>query len=276
MALHLPILDKCNIQCVFCSATGRGGGYAVEDLKRAISEDKTGHIQISGGDPLLRAPLEVLAIVAHAKKLGKVVEFQTNAVLATRYDQKRLKQIIGLSDYFNINFSAHTPELDVAVTKTPGAFAQREEGVEHLLDLGARVRLTYIVNKVNYRYCADFLGYLRARLPRVAWVQFSYVKGMGLAKHNRDVIPRFRVAAPYLNEAMRVATTLGPKAVIDHIPACFVRDWLDHHVDYQKMREETPGIHLEEKRKTGDCEGCALAPSCPGPRRDYVELFGAL
>lgn len=276
MALHLPILGQCNIKCVFCSAVGRGGGFQTERLLEQISRDETGHVQISGGDPFLKEPLELLKILAHCKRLGKIVEFQTNAVLVPRYDAKRLKQIVGLVDYFNVNFSAHTPELDEAVTETPGAFALRLEGIRRLAALGAKLRLTYIVHGANFRYCEPFVAFVKERIPEASWIQFSYVKGMGRAKGDRRIIPRFKVAAPYLNDAMALCRKLGIRFEIDHIPVCFVMEFKDHHVDYRKMRENQPGVHISEKQKTAECGGCAIRASCPGPRKDYLAVYEAL
>ena len=276
MALHLPINGICNIQCVFCSAEGRTGGYELASLLSEISGDATGHVQISGGDPMLREPLEVLAIAAHAKKLDKIVEFQTNAVLVEKWEPRRLVQLAGLVDFWNVNFSAHTPELDVAVTESPGAFAARVRGVRRLLTLGKPVRLNFIVHELNYRSAEDFVRFARAELAGFSWIQFSYVKGMGRATNNRLIMPSFRDAAPYLNRAFRLCARLGVEFDVDHIPVCFVMDWKDHHADYRKMRTASPGRHLSEKQQVADCDGCAMRDACPGPRKDYVEVYGAL
>lgn len=276
MALHLPVNDVCNIKCVFCSAEGRSGGYELSALLKEISEDATGHVQISGGDPMLRAPLELLAIVAHAKKLGKIVELQTNAVLVESWDARRLGQLNALVDFWNVNFSAHTPELDVAVTESPGAFAQRVKGVRRLIAMGKPVRLNYIVHELNHRFAEEFVRFAARELAGFAWIQFSYVKGMGRAKNNRLVMPAFRDAAPHLRRAFEACDALGVRFDVDHIPVCFVLEWKDHHADYRKLREGRPGRHLSEKQQIADCDGCAMADACPGPRKDYIEVYGAL
>jgi MoaA/NifB/PqqE/SkfB family radical SAM enzyme len=276
MALHLPINGVCNIQCVFCSAEGRGGGYGLEGLLQEISDDATGHVQISGGDPMLREPLEVLSIVSHAKKLGKIVEFQTNAVLVERWDPRRLAQLNGLLDFWNVNFSAHDAALDVAVTESPGAFEARERGVRALIALGKPVRLNYIVCEPNYRHAPDFVRYAAASLRGFSWIQFSYVKGMGRAKNNRLVMPAFRDAAPHLRRAFALCDELGVPFDVDHIPVCFVMEWKDRHADYRKMRASATGRHLAEKQQVADCDGCAMREACPGPRKDYIEVYGAL
>jgi MoaA/NifB/PqqE/SkfB family radical SAM enzyme len=276
MALHLPINALCNIKCVFCSAEGRAGGYELDALLAEISADRTGHVQISGGDPMLRDPLEVLAVAAHAKKLGKIVEFQTNAVLVEKWDPKRLRQLAGLLNFWNVNFSAHTPELDEAVTESPGAFAARLRGVKTLLTLDKPVRLNYIVHEVNYRHTSDFVRFAHDKLLGFSWIQFSYVKGMGRAKNNRLVMPAFRDAAPHLRRAFALCDQLGVKFDVDHIPVCFVLEWKDRHADYRKMRDLVPGRHLAEKQQVADCDDCAMREACPGPRKDYIEVYGAL
>ncbi len=276
MALHLPINDVCNIECVFCSAEGRPGGYELPALLKEISADDTGHVQISGGDPMLREPLEVLAIAAHAKKLGKIVEFQTNAVPVQSWDPKRLAQLSGLIDFWNINFSAHTPDLDTAVTGRPGAFAKRVSGVRALMILGKPVRLNFIVHEINYRNAGDFVRFAVDELKGFSWIQFSYVKGMGRAKNNRLVMPAFRDAAPYLRRAFELCDELGVNFDVDHIPVCFVLEWKDRHADYRKMRAAASGRHLSEKQQVADCDGCAMKDACPGPRKDYIEVYGTL
>ncbi|MBI3297886.1 MAG: radical SAM protein [Elusimicrobia bacterium] len=261
---------------MFCSAAGRNGDFSLKRLTAEVDADKTGHVQISGGDPLLKDPAELLALLAHCRKKGKVIEFQTNAVLIMQYDPERLKLLCRLVDFFNVNFSAHTPALDVEVTGVPDGFARRIESIKHLAGLGSKVRLTYIVHKANVAHCREFVDFVAQALPMVAWIQFSYVKGMGRAKGNDTIIPRFADAAGPLNAAMDRCRELGLRYDVDHIPACFVRGHLDHHVDYQKMLRSQTGVFLKEKQKTAECDDCALRAHCPGPRTDYVELYGGL
>jgi MoaA/NifB/PqqE/SkfB family radical SAM enzyme len=274
MALHLPINGVCNIKCVFCSADGRSGSFELAYLLDQIDRDQTGHVQISGGDPMIKDPAELLQILAHCRKRGKIIELQTNGVMITRYNPRRLKLIAGLVDFFNINFSAHTPELDLAVTETPGAFDWRLKGVRHLISMKRRVRLNYIVHETNYRHSEDFVRFAAAEMPGFEWIQFSYCKGMGRAKGNKMVMPRFEDAAPFLNAAFSACEKAGIAFDVDHIPVCFVSAYKAHHADYRKMQEHKPGVHLAEKQKIADCESCVMREVCPGPRRDYLEVYG--
>lgn len=276
MALHLPINGICNIKCVFCSAEGRSGGFELAGLLDQIDRDRTGHVQISGGDPMIKDPADLLKILSHCRRKGKVIEFQTNGIMVTRYDSRRLGMIVKLVDFFNINFSAHTPELDLEVTQTPGAFAWRIKGVRHLIEHGASVRLNYIVHERNYKSCLDFVGFAGRELKGFSWIQFSYCKGMGRAKGDPMVMPRFQDAAPFLNAAFSRCVELGIDFDIDHIPVCFVSAYKERHADYRKMRAGRSGVHLAEKTQVAECEPCLMRGVCPGPRRDYLELYGGI
>src|SRR5206468_866532 len=106
-----------------------------------------------------------------------------------------------------------------------------------------------------------------AELSGFSWIQFSYCKGMGRAKGNKQVMPRFQDAAPFLNAAFRACKALGVDFDIDHIPVCFMLEFKERHADYRKMREHKPGVHLSEKQQVADCDSCAMRETCPGPRK---------
>ena len=276
MALHLPINGVCNIKCVFCSAEGRSGSFELAYLLDQIAKDRTGHVQISGGDPMMKDPGELLEILLRCRKEGKIVEFQTNGSTLTRYNPKRLALIVKLVDFFNINFSADNPDLDEEVTGVSGAYQRRIDGVRLLLKMGAKVRLNYIVHENNFRRCEEFARFAARELSGFSWIQFSYCKGMGRAKGSKMVMPRFEEAAPFLNAAFKACGELAVEFDIDHIPVCFVLDYKEHHADYRKMREAKKGVHLAEKRQIDDCRACVMREVCPGPRRDYQEVYGEL
>ena len=149
-------------------------------------------------------------------------------------------------------------------------------GVRHLIALGSEVRLNYIVHALNYRHAESFVRFAAKELPGFSWIQFSYCKGMGRAKGNELIMPRFEDAAPFLNAAFAACKDSGINFDVDHIPVCFVIEHKDHHADYRKMREHKPGVHLAEKQQIAECDGCVMREACPGPRRDYLEVYGEL
>lgn len=243
-----------------------------KQIDHTVSRD----VQISGGEPLARSPAELLRILLHCRQNRKTVELQTNGTLLDSFNARGLRGLVGLVDFFNVNFPAHTAGLDRKITGAPDAFGRRVRGVRRLLRAGAVVRLNHVLCALNYRYSEDFVRFAHARLPGFSWIQFSYCKGMGRAQDNAAVLPRFQDAAPYLLRACRRCERIGIPFDVDHIPVCFVADYKEHHADYRKMLAGAPGAHLREKQHVRKCAACRMRRWCPGPRRDYIDVYGGL
>lgn len=272
-SLHLRVLGACNLGCEFCSYPVRETPW---DLKRSMREVRASdakYVQVSGGEPLSAPPLGLLALLTWLRKEGRTVELQTNGSLVPGYPEEHLRRIVSLAHLININFSAHTPALDQAVTRTPGAFRLRELAVDRLLGLGARVRLTYVVYRRNYRAAPRFPAYVARRLGGVEWIQFSFVKGMGRAKDNPNLILPHAQAAPLIKEAMRRCGELGIRSEVDHIPVGYLPEFANQHVDTHKAFYGLEGYHVKDKMQTAACSGCALHNDCPGVRKDYLAVW---
>lgn len=276
MTLHLPITDRCNLRCVFCSAWGREGGEALPALLQRLRTAPAGPVQVSGGEPTLRPQSELWRLLLECRLQGRPIEFQTNGTLLGAWPEERLRLLARLADQINVNFSAHTPALEAGVSGMRGALKRRERAVRRLVAAGARVRLTHVVCAQNHRALEGFVRYVRRRLPGVREIQFSFVKGMGRAAQDRAVVPRYGEAGPFLNKALSLCRKLGLAAAVDHIPVCFLPAFRDFHVDSRKVRHGRTGPYLEEKAHVPECVPCRFKPECPGPRKDYVALYGGL
>lgn len=282
MAL-LHLFARCNQKCVFCSypREKENGPAAQEKLSywlKSAARMKDPLIQISGGEPFLAEPLDLLRLAAFCARLGRRVEIQTNASgIFGRFSEAELKKLIkiisGSGGYFNVNFSADTPEADFKITRTRGAFARRFEAVKKMLSLGAVVRLTFVVAKPNYPRLEKFAFFVVKKLKGVSWVQFSFVKGAGRAALAKKIVPRYGEAAPYLRRALAVCGAAGIKCEVDHIPPCFLGGYYRCHVDIGKMKLGSPGPHLAEKAKLPECLGCRFYGVCSGPRKDYIDIY---
>ncbi len=259
---------------------------------------------------------DILALVLYCRKKNKIVEFQTNAMLLDGIDGKFFANLVRMvkatSGYFNVNYPAHTAKLDKAITGTPGAYKKRQNGVLRLIRAGAVVRLTHVINSLNYRFIERFVDYAASRLcgsrpslelsgsgspspappstaipvgehtmlpPKaegISWIQFSFVKAIGRAAGRRDIVPRYSDAAPYLNRAIEATLSAGIQCEIDHIPPCFTRRYTQYHVDYKKIRSGVGGLYLKEKKKVEACSKCGMSRMCAGPRSDYIDIYGGL
>jgi len=222
---------------------------------------------------------ELCMLLAAVKKLGGKAELQTNALAAADMpaaDLSRIVRALAAADgYFNVNFPAAAGASDYRITRAKDGFRRRFSGVRRLIAAGARVRLTCVISSLNYRGLPAYAGFLAKELKDAAWVQFSFVKGIGRAGGGRFV-PRYSEVQPFLEQAIAALQKAGLRCDVDHIPPCRLGRFAELNVDIGKMRSGRPGPHLQEKARVPECRGCRFLKVCPGPRKDYIEVHGAI
>ena len=277
MAL-LRVTSKCNQRCLFCSYPGDGPERerGLKSWLRELRGSEGGLVQISGGEPLLRRSADLITLMEFCAGRRIQVEFQTNAVLLAGVGESGLRALVKAvgktSGYFNVNFPSHDPSVDARITGSPGNFAKRERAVIRLLEAGAPVRITQVVNSLNYRLIPRFVAYLKKRLSGVGWVQFSFVKAAGRTLSSPGIVPSYRQVSGYLRRGLKAASSAGIRCEVDHIPLCFLQDFWTSHVDVRKVLGGKPGPHQTEKQKIAKCAGCGFSTVCSGPRVDYLAL----
>ena len=282
MAL-IHLFRKCNQRCVFCSYPeedgGGDGGVPLKDWLKEIAAMPAGLVQLSGGEPLLAGAEDLLLLLAAVKKLGRRAELQTNALAAAelpRAEIKKLARALKAADgYFNVNFPAASASLDFKITRARGGFKKRLAGVKRLIKAGATVRLTHVISELNYRKLPAFAAFTAKNLRGIAWLQFSYIKGIGRAGGSK-YLPRYGSVRPYLEKALSVCRENEVRCEVDHIPPCFLGEFYRLNVDMVKMRDGTKGPHLAEKEQVPACRGCRFIKLCPGPRKDYIAVHKTL
>jgi MoaA/NifB/PqqE/SkfB family radical SAM enzyme len=282
MALH-PITSFCNQKCIFCSAYQRDDDlFDIKDFTKEILSDRDPLFVISGGEPLSVGIDNLIYILNILNKQSKTTEIQTNALLIENIPYEKLHLLISLLNrnkgYFNINLSAHNKTTDYKLTGVKNGFEKRLSAIKTLSKNGATIRLTYVINSINYKHISDFSKLVVNKLPFINWVQFSFVKGIGKAKDNRNVIPKYTDVSPYLIKAISILDRHHIKFNTDHIPLCFLGKYWESNVDVNKMRNGIKGDYLLEKEKIKDCDGCKFYSICSGPRKDYIKVYkkGAL
>lgn len=267
------VKGNCNQRCFFCSFDEKkeGGNPGRDQWLKSIGQERL--VQISGGEPLLCDPVELISFCAELVRKGRRIELQTNGVLIDSIDRSLLKKLISVikisGGYFNINFSSPDAACDFKITGLKGAFDRRLRGVKLLKRLGSRIRLTCVINSRNYRVLPACAGLFIRLKPDL--VQFSFVKGIGKASGRRNVIPAYERVSPYLQQSMLKLEEKKINFEVDHIPCCHLGRFWQKNVDVEKIRRGISGPHLMEKAKTAACRGCELGRLCPGPRKDYVE-----
>ncbi len=249
----------------------------MSELAAAISGMKGGLVQLSGGEPFLLQPEKLLGLAALCVKTGKTVELQSNASLIKSFPDRDFTTLVKLVNasrgYFNLNFPADSSAADLRITGLKGGFSSRVAGARRLLEAGARVRLTHVILRDNFKRLPRFAAFA-AGLGGIDWLQFSFAKGIGKAAGNKKIVPSYEEVSPLLVEALRVAEKTGLRADVDHIPPCFLGPYARLHVDLGKFKGGDKGPYLDEKSKIGLCRRCALRSRCAGARNDYLSIYG--
>ncbi|MCX7905205.1 MAG: radical SAM protein [Elusimicrobiales bacterium] len=273
-----PITSKCNQKCIFCSAYNRYNcEFNIDDFKNFINSNNDNLVVLSGGDPFCISPSLLLYILNLCIEKNKTIELQTNGSKIIDFDENILRKIIFLmkrtNGYFNINLSSHNKSIDLKITGLKNGFSKRIKGIKILNKFGAVIRVTHVINKLNYKYLPKFALFLLKNKNLWSWVQFSFVKGIGRASENKYIIPKYSEVSPYLIEAMEILNKNNFEFWVDHIPLCFLGKFYQRHVDYVKINKGIKGEYVKEKKKIKKCRGCSLFKFCSGPRIDYIKIY---
>ncbi|MEF3280860.1 MAG: radical SAM protein [Elusimicrobiota bacterium] len=280
MALH-PITSACNQRCVFCSAYGRFDEFFnIRSFINELSKDRDSLVVISGGEPFTVGIDNLIYVINYLTKNNKTVELQTNGIMIKDLDREKLKALVLLLNrnggYFNVNFPSHNKQVDFKITRIKNSFDFRLKGINILHNLGAMIRITHVINKINYRYLSNFAKFVVNNLNFIDWIQFSFTKGIGRAKQNKRIIPEYKRVSPYLLKAFEILEKNNIYFEIDHIPLCFLGRFYERHVDVNKIKNKIKGEYLKEKEKLLTCKGCKFYKICSGPRKDYIEIYEKL
>lgn len=267
----LPIIEKCNQNCLFCSAEGRKDNLKKDFFQDVINQAENCLI-ISGGEPTLSPDL--FWVIKRAKDRKLLVELQTNGI--TSYYKNLAVKIARLGvDLVNINFISHISSIDSKITQTKGLFNKKIKGIENLQALKINIRFTCIINSLNYKYLEDYVVFVAHNFSQVKYIQFSFIKIIGAAQKNTQIIVSYEKAQPFLLKAFKKCQKLNINFIVDHIPLCYLGDFKSYHIDYQKICQgEELKYSLREKVKIAECEYCSWSSHCCGIRKDYLEFFG--
>jgi MoaA/NifB/PqqE/SkfB family radical SAM enzyme len=147
---------RCNLRCQHCySASGPelGGGLAIEALERLLPQlaaEGFNAISVSGGEPLMYAPLPRL--LKAAAEQGMVTALTTNGLLLT---ERRLGEIAPHLRVLAVSIDG-VPESHNRLRALPTAFAKMSEKLAILRKTGMPFAIIFTLTRQN--------------LPELAWV----------------------------------------------------------------------------------------------------------
>lgn len=164
VAICINITRNCNLRCPHCYASG--GTLYPDELSseeiRAFLQDVKPYtkgavqVQLTGGEPFLEEK-KVFEAIDEVKKLGfNILIVNTNGILLTQENVKRLKNAVSGIEYFNISVS-----LDGATKKThefvrgPGTFEKTLRAFRMLREADLPVAASIAVHQENFYELED-------------------------------------------------------------------------------------------------------------------------
>lgn len=218
--VYWEITKRCNLRCAHCRAMPKACALPDElslseglSLIDAIAEVGSPILVFTGGEPLLRGDLFILA--RHATLKGLPIALATNGTLTTRAIARR---IVG-AGFKRVSISLDGPDAETHdnFRRVRGAFDQAVDGFIHLKELGMSMQVNTTVT-VHNRDRLDEIRELVRKLGADAWHLFLLVPvGCGLEiAATAQLTPRDYEEVLYWidgiaqGEAMEVRATCAP------------------------------------------------------------------
>lgn len=274
--LCVPMARTCNLYCVYCQNPPAGDRPPRGRLLAAVRRRGARAVSLEGrGEPT--AGGDIFDWLRDLKAAGvKRFMLSTNGVALA--DPELCRKLEREIEYFTVNLPAADGETYRLATRSV-KFGLAMRALENLGALGAegRVRLFHIIFKGNYRRLPAFAEWVVESHPKVAFVNFTFVRNAGRVKSSKEIVPRYSEVEPFLKLALGRLKVGGVRAVVQNFPLCRLEHFEGFSFEYQRWRRGDKVLEagLARKAKAAACRGCGLAQACCGARPDYLRVHGA-
>jgi MoaA/NifB/PqqE/SkfB family radical SAM enzyme len=286
--LSVHLTDRCNNRCLFCVVDSPSIRKDLVSRERILAflEENAGlgyeGVNIHGGEPTTRR--DFLEILTAIRDLGypKVI-LQTNARKLSRLEFAQKCIDLGVVK-FVVSVHGSRSEVHDAITQVPNSLRHAVHGIRNVKALGSHVRTNSVVSEMNYTdlpQIADLVLSLD-----VDHVNISALHTQGTVLHNfYDVTPRYRMAEPYVREAVRRVDAAGTPLTLEGFPFCTIAGDEHHVIEWERHKfkmlfrnqvlEDYEEYMDHAMREHGPvCDGCPQRGRCGGVYKEYVEAFG--
>lgn len=285
----MPLLDlvlgyDCNLKCSYCTikddmrVRALDPAVAVREIEQAAARGWK-RIAFTGGEPTIFPVLPKLVRLAKLRGFDEV-KLTSNGL---RYAHAPfLDHLLELGvNRFHVSMHAFDDAAYERTVQLEGTAALRRRAIEHLVARGLDPSAELILKSDTYRELPEWIASLVAMGVRRynLWLVSLTDENAGKVEQ----LPRITDLVPFLRRAFDDARAGGYQVEALHVPRCFLAGYEEHvrHPGAEGVRVVTPDdcFDLSESRLTGGasseaCARCRYRASCPGLRRDYVEVYG--
>lgn len=269
----IHITTACNHRCIFCSRKSDHPDppEPPDEVSRILKEFKD-TITIEGGEPTLSKNLPILSL--RAKKSGvREVMLVTNGYSLDK--PENIKKLLSAGiDVFNFNFPSHIEKLYNTLTGSKN-YHKTVSAIKNCIENAGpqKTRLTMVLNSLNYKYLKGYARFIKREFGQIFYVEINMIKLLGSVRKRIWLIPKLTDIEPYLKEGFSQFNELGINFICDGIPLCFMNGFEHKNID-AFMSLKGGCFSISEKTHFKPCLSCKLKTLCPGPRKDYVSIFG--
>lgn len=284
--ISIDIGFSCNNNCVFCvneRDNFKDMDLSTIEVKNMMSEVKEffNGIIINGGEPTIRK--DIIELIYYAKDLKfKVIMMISNGRMFSYKDLCKRLYKAGLRLVF-VTLQASTAELHDSMTKVKGSFEQTINGIKNLKRYGIEVYINTVINKLNYKNLPQ-IPFLLSELG-VDFSKLSFIRIRGNVEKNKDwLVIRMIDVVPYVKRAAENFIKLKRDFVIQEIPACVMRSYIEYIRKGPKMppidtTQPTSDRFMRKYYRSGNikrkkCIECVSYNECLGPWEEYTKYFG--
>lgn len=271
---YLTLTDKCNQNCVFCSAFNKSVKQDPCRIASNINREKIS-LNVGGWEPTLVPDLLVRWVRKASKSGIKEVIVRTNALVFAENKQLIQDVVDAGATTFSVNFPAHTEKLCDRITRTRGNHPRRLKAIRSLIEVagGDMVRLTVVIHNLNYSILPEYARFVAREFPSISYIGLNMACVEGRVEDNPELVPKLTDVNSPLARMVKFCKEKGIKTVTDGIPLCFMDGFEDVSVDVSVEPERRGGDSSSTHHK--QCKVCSLSKICAGLPNDYFKIYGA-
>lgn len=267
--IHLTL--ACNHKCLFCSRKG-DPPESEKEVDKILKKFKH-TVTIEGGEPALSKNL--ISTVLKAKKADvREIMLVTNGYSLDK--PENIKKLLEAGvDVFNFNFPSHSEKLYDAITGSSN-FQKTVTAIKNCVNIAGpeKTRLTFVINSLNYKYLAGYARFVKKEFGNIFYAEINMIKVLGSVRKRIWLVPKLSQAAEKILQGFKEFEKLGLNFIYDGIPLCLVKGFESKNID-AAMAAQGGLFSCGEKKHFSPCLKCLIKEVCPGPRKDYVKLYGS-
>lgn len=279
--VSLTMEFRCNLKCVHCMIEGtmdtlepQSEDQFAEILQVQQNERPWRGIILTGSEITLMKSLPELAERARAAGFDRVRIQSHGMKLGNPVYLDRLINA-GVNEYF-ISIPGCDSVTNDAITQVPGSWEKAYAGLQNLDGYNEVIAITNsVITRESYHLLPNIVDNL-ASLTSLAQMEFWFYWPM-TERDEKNLVPRFTDALPFLVEAIARAESLGRRVEVKNFPECLLGDYGDRLINDQPVLLIDPAFWTQfERNGFYQCvhrDQCN-SQQCLGLNTAYRERYG--